>query len=89
MCRRDEHAAAHEGPAIGSARTALAGVHRTIRNIRIDHAHSGLNEGTAIVDFGNNAISMMTMVGLDCFTRPAVRREFAWPSSARPDCDPA
>jgi hypothetical protein len=53
---------------------AAAGVNGTVRNIRINHANRGLNEGTAVVDLGDDAISMVLVVGLDGFTRPAIWR---------------
>jgi hypothetical protein len=62
--------------AIGLARNAFAaaGVHRAVGNILVYHPDRGLNESTAAADLGNDAISMVPMVCLDCFTRPAIRR---------------
>ena len=58
----------------GAQRLAAAGVHRAVGNILIYHPDRGLNESTAAADLGNDAISMVPMVCLDCFTRPAIRR---------------
>ncbi len=53
----------------GAQRLAAAGVHRAVGNILIYHPDRGLNESTAAADLGNDAISMVPMVCLDCFTR--------------------
>jgi hypothetical protein len=58
----------------GAQRLAAAGVHRAVGNILVYHPDRGLNESTAAADLGNDAISMVPMVCLDCFTRPAIRR---------------
>jgi hypothetical protein len=60
------------GDWFGTDGLAAGSMHVAVRDIRIDHANRGLNKRTAVVDLSDDAICMVTMVGLDSFARPTI-----------------
>jgi hypothetical protein len=67
----------HGADRLSPDRLATAGVHRLLAHVRIDHPKGGLNKRPSIVHFADDPVTMVPVICLDGFTRPAVRPEFS------------